>query len=279
MKKLRWGYVSLNEGSPGQKDLLEDEITLVDAAPDDKLQNFFAPPYAGGHMKNIIGTVLRCSIVANVCANMSFRIVYLDLRDSSILERARELYLLVHNGEELDLDTFVQVFIEKTISPALVSDNNRELAIQVTCELCKSLTNTVSETRSDAIIPVWNNGQGSDQGTSSKEKVNYCGKKEDQDARNICTKTFFDLFLEERIEKALVNEYDMPEDLFGEKGMGVTLPLFAQSNIRNCCNEMKIKRTAIEKAVDKVSFERNLVFENKEQLLSLQRLLELSVED
>jgi len=289
LKKLRWGYVSLNEGSPGQKDLLEDKITLVDAAPDQKLQDFLAPPYAGGHLKNIVGTVARCSIVAYVCANMPLRIAYLDLTDSSILDRARELHRLVHDGEELDLGAFVQVFMEDTISPALVSGDNRELAIQVTCELCKCLTNTVSETRSDAILPFWNNGQGNDdQGTSSKEKVNYCGQKEDQDARNICTKTFFNLFLEERIENALVNEYDMPEDLFGANGLGVTLPLFAQSNIRLCCNfpkmkffggEVKVNKEAIKKVVDKISFERNLVFENKEQLLSLQRLFELSVGD
>lgn len=162
LKKLRWGYVSLEEGSPGQKDLLEDEIILVDAASDQKLQNFFAPPHGASHLKNIVGTVARCSIVANVCANMPLRIAYHDLTDSSILDRARELHRRVHDGEELDLDAFVQVFLEDTISPALVSDDKRELAIQVTCELCKSLTNTVSETRSDAILPFWNNGQGGD---------------------------------------------------------------------------------------------------------------------
>ena len=70
--------------------------------------------------------------------------------------------------------------------------------------------------------------------------------------------------------------------------MGITLPLFAQSNVKVHCNfsrmkffrgEVKINKGAINKVVDKISFERNLVFENKEQLLSLQRLLELSVGD
>ena len=279
------------------KDLQEGKFKSKDMPSDHQLQAFSKP----GIMKNVLGTVMRIYIVNDVCKHMTLEVLYLNLGDDEIAKRAKELFHLVH-GDKVHFDTktlTIQIFLSDTISVALTQESNvdcRKLALRVTCELSFCLTSTVGEGRKKMHRPYWVRSQSSHSSNNSNEE-DYCGgggggDDDKTDARYICCRTFFNMFLAPFIEQVLYEDYGVPTTLFGDHGFVTALSCFAQTNVRNLCNFSRvrffeedvkegsnnpIKMEDIRKVVSKINMETNLILQNKEQVDCLQRLFKLSI--
>ena len=298
--KLRLAYVFLTGGAESIAKVKRGELGIAAEASNTKLKEVLQHGWA---MRSFLANILHLYIMDYVVNLMTLAVAYRDLPEN-LLNDAKALFFAVH-GEKAEFDEevlTVRCFMQLTVSPALVLDDSKKLALKVACELCVCVTvRTTSTTRNTEILPLWNGGQtsipggGTDDDVKEEEegpKDDYCGGDNKGDQRRRIAILYFNCFLSDEIQDTL-QLYGFPDHVFELDGFIESILFFAPSAIQKNCNfckmqffedglvsfqnggESPIKKTEIESQVSKVDMERTLVFETEEQLNYLDNLLDI----